>query len=210
MSIIAIIPKKIDIIQHEHHANGIIWYSCNNNLLYVLFPSMELALCLQSVDVVDRQVTFTDTSTRISSLELALCLQSVDVVDRKATFTDTFTRVACQSTQLQTAATEPSPCYLSWWKYLWMWLVGLRQPQTKGTELRPCYLSQWKYLYKWLVGPHRYKLQPQSHHHATYPSGSTCESGLSVHDSHRLQPQSHHHATYYGGSTCKRGLVGAR
>ena len=87
-----------------------------------------------------------------------------------------------------------------------MWLVGLRQPQTKSTELRPCYLSQWKYLCKWLVGPHRYKRQPQSHHHATYPGGSTCKSGLSVHDSHRLQPQSHHHVTYCGGSTCEIGL----
>ena len=36
---------------------------------------------LQSVAVVDRQATFTDTSTRISSMEIALCLQSVTVVD---------------------------------------------------------------------------------------------------------------------------------
>ena len=27
---------------------------------------------------------------------------------------------------------------------------------------------RWEYLCKWLVGPHSYKLQPQSHHHATY------------------------------------------
>ena len=58
--------------------------------------------------------------------------------------------------------------------------VGPQQPQTEGTELSQCYLFRWKYLCKWLVGPHRYRLQPQSHHHATYPSGSTCVSGLSV------------------------------
>ena len=81
------------------------------------------------------------------------------------------------------------------------------QSQTAGTELSPCYLSWWKYLCRWLVGPHRYRLQLQSHHHATYPSGSTCESGLSVHSSHRLQPQSHHHATYPGGSICVGGLL---
>ena len=52
---------------------------------------MEIALCLQSVAVVDPQATFTDTSTDISSIEVALCLQSVAVVDRQATFTDTST-----------------------------------------------------------------------------------------------------------------------
>ena len=52
---------------------------------------MELALWLQSVDVVDRKATFTDTSTRISSMEIALCLQSVDVVDLQATLRDTST-----------------------------------------------------------------------------------------------------------------------
>ena len=42
--------------------------------------------------------------------------------------------------------------------------------------------------------------------HATYPVGSICESGLSVHNSHRLQAQSYHHATYSGGSICESGL----
>ena len=115
-----------------------------------------------------------------------------------------------------------------------MWLVSPQQSQTKGTELSPCYSSWWKYLCKWLVGPHSYRLQSQSHHHATYPGGSICEcclsvhnshrlkaqsylhatylsgsiskSGLPVHDSHRLKAQSHHHATYPGGSTCESGL----
>ena len=49
---------------------------------------MEVALWLQSLAVVDRRATFTDTSTRISSMEVALWLQSVAVVDRRATFTD--------------------------------------------------------------------------------------------------------------------------
>ena len=35
---------------------------------------MEIALYLQSVVVMDRQATFTDTSTEISSMEIALCL----------------------------------------------------------------------------------------------------------------------------------------
>ena len=39
---------------------------------------MMIALWLQSVSVVDQQATFTDT---ISSLVIALCLQSVAVVD---------------------------------------------------------------------------------------------------------------------------------
>ena len=38
---------------------------------------MELALWLQSVDVVDRKATFTDTSTRISTMDVALWLQSL-------------------------------------------------------------------------------------------------------------------------------------
>ena len=59
---------------------------------------MVIALCLLSVAVVDRQATFTDTSTRISSftdtstrissMEIALCLQCVAVVDRQATCTE--------------------------------------------------------------------------------------------------------------------------
>ena len=56
--------------------------------------SMEIALFLQSVAVVDRQATFTDTSTRIDSMEIALCLQSVAVVDRQANFTDTSTEIS--------------------------------------------------------------------------------------------------------------------
>ena len=63
--------------------------------------------------------------------------------------------------------------------------LAQRQSQTEGTELPPCYLSWWKYLCKWLVGPHSYSLQPQSHHHGTLFGESTCESCLSVHDSHR-------------------------
>ena len=38
--------------------------------------------------------TFTDTATEISNMEIALCLQSVAVVDRQATFTDTSTRTS--------------------------------------------------------------------------------------------------------------------
>ena len=41
---------------------------------------MEIALWLQSVAVVDRQATFTDTSIRISSIMIAVCLQSVVVM----------------------------------------------------------------------------------------------------------------------------------
>ena len=42
---------------------------------------MVIALWPQSVAVVDRQLTFTDTSTRISSMVIALCLQAVTVMD---------------------------------------------------------------------------------------------------------------------------------
>ena len=56
--------------------------------------SIKIALCLQSVAVVNRQATFTDTSTKISSMEVALCLQSVADVDRQAIFTDTSTRIS--------------------------------------------------------------------------------------------------------------------
>ena len=45
----------------------------------MILSSMEIALCLQSVTVVDRQATFTGTSTRISSMVMALWLQSVTV-----------------------------------------------------------------------------------------------------------------------------------
>ena len=44
---------------------------------------MEIALCLQSVAVVDQQATFTDTSTEITSMKLALCLHSVAVMADK-------------------------------------------------------------------------------------------------------------------------------
>ena len=62
------------------------------------------------------------------------------------------------------------------------------------------------YLCKWLIGPQSYRLQPQSHHHATYPNESTCESGLSVHTVTDCS-QSHHHATYPNKSTCGSGLL---
>ena len=55
---------------------------------------MVIALCLQSVVVVDLQATFTDTFTRISSIMIALWPQSVDVMDRQDTFTDTSTRIS--------------------------------------------------------------------------------------------------------------------
>ena len=40
-------------------------------------------MCLQSVAVVDRQATSTDTSTEIRNMKLALCLNSVAVVAAK-------------------------------------------------------------------------------------------------------------------------------
>ena len=49
---------------------------------------MVMALRLQAVTGVDRQATYTDTSTKISSMEVTLCLQSVAVVDRQATSTE--------------------------------------------------------------------------------------------------------------------------
>ena len=65
-------------------------------LLIVVEVSVKVAC--QSVAAVcncmDRQTTYTDTSTRISSMEIALCLQSVAVVNRQATFTDTSTRIS--------------------------------------------------------------------------------------------------------------------
>ena len=70
----------------------------------------------------------------------------------------------------------------------------------------PSYLFWWKYLCKWLVGPHNYRLQPQSHYHATYSGESICESGLSVNNSHRRKAQSYLHATYLGRSICKSDL----
>ena len=45
------------------------------------------------------------------------------------------------------------------------------------------------------------------HHYAIYCGGITCESGLSVHDSHRLKTQSYLHATYHGGSIYESGLL---
>ena len=43
--------------------------------------AVVVGVWLQAVTVVDRQATFTDTSTRISSMKVALWLQSVAVVD---------------------------------------------------------------------------------------------------------------------------------
>ena len=60
---------------------------------------MDIAVCLQSVTVVDRQVTFTGTSTRISSMVMALWLQSVTVC-RQATFTDHFARISSMEVTL--------------------------------------------------------------------------------------------------------------
>ena len=76
---------------------------------------MVIALCLQSVAVVDRQATFTDTSTRISSMVIALCPQSVAVVDRQATFTDTSTRISSMviALYLQSWLFVPAATWLS-------------------------------------------------------------------------------------------------
>ena len=70
----------------------------------IKISSMEVALCLQSVPVVDRQATFIDTSTRISSMEIVTSMLLIRV--------EVSVYMACQSTQLQTAATEPLPCNL--------------------------------------------------------------------------------------------------
>ena len=74
------------------------------------YSSMVMALWLQTVTVwtdkpltlilVDRQATYTDTSTRISSIKIALCLQSIAVVDRQATFTDTSTKISSMDVAL--------------------------------------------------------------------------------------------------------------
>ena len=75
--------------QSHHHATSSFGSICKSDLsvhnshrlkaqsyvhaIYMLLiSSMEIALCLQSVAVVDRQATFTDTSTDISSMEVAL------------------------------------------------------------------------------------------------------------------------------------------
>ena len=80
--------------------------------------SMVIALCLQSVAVVDRQATFTDTSTRISRMVIALWPQSVAVIDRQHTYSSGSNgKNGLLVHDSQTAATEPAPCYLSWWKY---------------------------------------------------------------------------------------------
>ena len=81
--------------QSYHHAtysggsireSGLLVHDCHrlrpqSYLHATRISSIEIALCLQSVAVVDRQATFTDTSTEISSMEVALCLQSVTVVE---------------------------------------------------------------------------------------------------------------------------------
>ena len=64
----------------------------------------------------DTHGTFTDTSTKISSMEVAQWLQSVDIVDRQATFTDTISSMVI-ALCLQSVA-ELRPWYLFWWKYL--------------------------------------------------------------------------------------------
>ena len=52
-----------------------------------------------------------------------------------------------------------------------------------------------------------HRLKTQSYLHSTYPGGSICECGLSVYDSHRLKAQSYLNATYSGGSICVSGLL---
>ena len=56
--------------------------------------SMEIALCLQSVTVVDCQANFTSTSTTISYIVMALWLQSVTIVHQRAMLTGTSTRIS--------------------------------------------------------------------------------------------------------------------
>ena len=55
---------------------------------------MEIALCLQSVTVVDCQANFTSTSTTISYIVMALWLQSVTIVHQRAMLTGTSTRIS--------------------------------------------------------------------------------------------------------------------
>ena len=54
-----------------------------------------MALWLQSVAVVDRQATFTDTSSEISSIEVAQCLQSVAIMDRQHNLVEVIVKMAC-------------------------------------------------------------------------------------------------------------------
>ena len=58
---------------------------------------LSIALCPQSVAVMDRQDNFTDTSTRISSMHGD---SSVAVMDQQATFTDTSTRISSMEVAL--------------------------------------------------------------------------------------------------------------
>ena len=73
-------------------------------------------------------------------VSIKVACRSTDCSTELLILVEVSVKVACRSTQSQTAATEPSPCNLLWWKYLWKWLVGPRQSQTEGTEPSPCYL----------------------------------------------------------------------
>ena len=64
---------------------------------------MEVALWLQSVAVVERQATFTGTSTRIGSMEVALWLQWTDkplsrILPLILILVEVSVKVTCQST----------------------------------------------------------------------------------------------------------------
>ena len=145
---------------------------------------------LQSVTVwTDKPLT--DTSIKISSMEVALCLQSVPVVDRQATFINTSRAITMLLILVEVS-------------------VKVACRSTTVTDWRHRAISMLLILVEvrlmWLVGPGRHRLKTQIYLHATYPVGSICKCGLSVHNSHTLQPQSHHHATYSDGSICVGGL----
>ena len=100
----------------------------------------------------DRQATYTDTSTRISSMGVTLCLQSVAVMDLQATFTNTSTRIS---------SSVPSVC-------------GCR-----GQGQRVDYLSG-SICKSGLSVHNSHRLKAQCYLHATYSGGSICVSVLLV------------------------------
>ena len=147
-----------------------------------------MALWLQSVIVVDRQATFTDTSTEISSMEVALCLQSVAVVNRQATFRERererdSNRLQAQSYHHATYSGR-SICKATYSGGS-ICESGLAVHESQDCRYRAITMLlilvevSVKVACRSTTGRHRLQ------HRATYSGGSICESGLLVHNSHR-------------------------
>ena len=90
-------PSDICIIRHVYLSKEVVnRLSSTNESFSLILPTLTVLLHIEAL--VNQRVTFTVTSSRISSIEVAIWLQTVTFFNQRVVFTDTCSRISSHKT----------------------------------------------------------------------------------------------------------------